>query len=99
MQFLVTAYDGKDADAPARRQAVREEHLRGAEEMYKTGALLYAAAILNDDGGMAGSVLIMDFESRASLQNWLDGEPYVTGGVWQEIRVEPCAVPGFIKRP
>ncbi len=97
VQFLVTGYDGKDAGAPARRQEARDQHLIDAEKLFKSGVLLAAAAILNDDGGMVGSTLIMEFDSRADLQKWLDNEPYVTGKVWQEIQVVPCRVPGFIK--
>ncbi|MDL2294471.1 YciI family protein [Ruminococcaceae bacterium OttesenSCG-928-D13] len=96
MQFLITAYDGTDPQAPARRQAVRAEHLAGAERMYREKTLLYAAAILNDAGGMAGSAMIVDFPSREAMQaEWLDNEPYITGDVWRKIEIVPCAVPGF----
>lgn len=97
MQFLVVAYDGNDENAPARRQAARAEHLTGAEKMYKDKTLLYAAAILDDAGGMAGSMMVVDFPSRRELHaDWLDREPYVLGDVWRDIRIEPCKTPGFI---
>ena len=96
MQFVVTGYDGKDPEAPARRQAAREAHLAQAEKLYGEGGLLYAAALLDEQGGMAGSVLIMSFESEKALrEQWLKDEPYVTGDVWRDIRIEPCKVPGF----
>lgn len=96
MQFIITAWDGTDPDAPARRQAVRAVHMAGAEQMYKDKTLLYAVAILNEAGGMVGSTMIVDFPSRQALQaDWLDSEPYVTGDVWRKIDIRPCAAPGF----
>lgn len=97
MQFLVIACDGTDENAPARRQAAREQHLAGAEKMYASKTLLYAAAILDEGGNMAGSMMVVDFPSRDAMQtNWLDNEPYILGDVWRDIRIEPCKTPGFI---
>ncbi|MET4700643.1 uncharacterized protein YciI [Constrictibacter sp. MBR-5] len=89
MQFLVTAYDGTDPEAPARRQAVREAHLVGARRMTEEGRILIGGAILDDAGGMIGSCCIVDFATRAELDEWLRTDPYVTGGVWQKIEVVP----------
>ena len=89
MQFLVTAYDGTDADAPARRQAVRDAHLVGARGLTEEGRILIGGAILDDAGGMIGSCCIVDFATRAELDEWLRNDPYVTGGVWQKIEVVP----------
>ena len=89
MQYLVTAYDGTDPDAPARRQAVREAHLAGARRLTAEGRILIGGAILNDSGEMIGSAVIVDFPSRAELDDWLKSDPYVTGGVWQKIEVIP----------
>lgn len=89
MQFLVTAYDGTDPDAPARRQAVRDAHLAGARRLAEEGRIVIGGAILNDAGDMIGSAVIVDFASRAELDEWLRSDPYVTGGVWQRIEVKP----------
>ena len=94
MQFIVTGLDGKDEKALDRRMAAREGHLAMAREMADKGHWLYAAAILNDDKQMVGSVIICDFESREALQNdWLDREPYVLGDVWKEVQISEAAVP------
>ena len=73
--------------------SVREEHMRGVAEMVKQKKLLYAAAMLDDDGTMIGSTMIVDFESREALDHYLETEPYVTGKVWQKIDVTPCKIP------
>ena len=41
---------------------------------------------------MKGSVLIMDFEDRASLDEYLDSEPYIREKVWEKVEVESMNV-------
>ena len=96
MQFIITAYDGKDSDAGARRNAAREQHLEGVKKAIKEGKHLFAAAILDDESKMIGSMMVVDYSSLEVLKNeWLNCEPYVTGNVWQEIEIKPCRVPEF----
>jgi len=96
MQFIVTAYDGKDADAVTRRLNARGEHLDGVKRLIKEGRHLFGAAILDDNGKMIGSIMVVDYPSQETLENeWLKNEPYVTGNVWQDIDIKPCKVPEF----
>lgn len=96
MQFIVTAYDGKDADAVTRRINEREQHLEGVKRLIRKGRHLFGTAILDDNGKMIGSVMIVDYPSKEALENeWLKSEPYVTGDVWQEIDIKPCKIPEF----
>ena len=92
MQFVVIAHDGTDAEAPERRQSARESHLEGARRLKDTGAILTGGALLDEAGTMTGSVVIVDFESRAELDAWLASDPYVTGDVWRRIEVHPFRV-------
>lgn len=98
MQFLVTGWDGDDTSALSRRLAAREAHLSTGDRLKAEGHLLFATAILNDEGGMIGSVLIFDFPSRDELDACLRNEPYVTGDVWKRIEIHPCRVgPSFAR--
>ncbi len=98
LQFLVTGHDGSDDKALERRLAAREAHLSGADKLRQSGNLLFASAILNDSGKMIGSSLVMDFDSRASLDAWLNSEPYVIQKVWERVEIFQCKVaPGFGK--
>jgi hypothetical protein len=64
--------------------------------MHESGNWLYAAAILNDEGKMAGSMIVCDFESREALEKeWLDNEAYVKGNVWETVEVQQAAVAPF----
>lgn len=89
MLYVVIARDGTDAEAPRRRQDARPAHLEGARRLHAEGVLLEGGALLDADGAMIGSMCIVDFADRADLDAWLAGDPYVTGGVWQEITVHP----------
>ncbi len=98
MQYIVTAYDGTDEGALDRRLKAREEHLKTVEKRFKDGEHLYGAAILDEDGEMIGSLMVVDYPSRENLDNWLKVEPYVVGNVWQKIDIQPCKVaPIFMK--
>jgi uncharacterized protein len=86
-QYVITAYDDTDVDAQYRRMAARPAHLEATRELKKQGHFIEGGAILNDDGQMVGSVLIMAFNSRAELDEWLANDPYTTGGVWKQVEV------------
>src|SRR5262245_21088902 len=83
MQYLVLGYDGTDEIALDRRMAARKAHIALGDQMRDTAKMLYGAAILDENEKMIGSVLIVDFESRQELDQWLEIEPYVTGKVWE----------------
>jgi uncharacterized protein YciI len=93
MHFIITGRDGSDVGALERRMKVREEHMRGVDELVQNKRLLYAAAMLDDAEIMIGSTMIVDFESREALDLYLATEPYVTGRVWEKIDVNPCKIP------
>ena len=100
MQFMLLGYDGKDDDALDRRLAVRDQHLARGDQLVAEGKLLFATAILGADEKMIGSMLVLEFPSRAELDAWLANEPYVTGDVWREIEILPAKVsPSFTRSP
>lgn len=92
MQFLILGYDGKDKDAPVRRQAVRAQHIALGNELMSNGNMWFGAALLDEKSNMIGSVLFMNFKDKKALQKWLDVEPYVTGKVWEKIEIKLCSV-------
>lgn len=93
MQFIVIGHDGKDEQALSRRLAARDAHLKVCAESVASGNQLIGAAMMDDQGTMNGSVMIMDFPDRAALDAWLAREPYVSGKVWEKVEVIPCKVP------
>jgi len=89
MLFLVIAKDGTDPQAPARRQAVRDEHLANIKPSVEAGILQLGGAIMDDDGNMIGSALIAEAESKEALQEFLDNDVYSKTGVWQGFEIYP----------
>lgn len=93
MQFAIIGHDFKDESALARRMSVREEHLRNADKLFKEGKLLFASALLDDEGNMNGSIMFAEFPSEDDLKKeWLDNEVYITGKVWEKVTIRNAKV-------
>ncbi|WP_202913836.1 YciI family protein [Pararcticibacter amylolyticus] len=91
-QYLVTGTDFTDEKALERRMAVREKHLEGAKALKANNNLVLAGAFLNEDGKMAGSSIVVQFETEDELKTWLDNEPYVLEKVWEKVDVKPFRI-------
>ena len=89
-QFLVTAQDGSDAEAPARRAAARPAHLAGIGTL--GGAMILGGAMLDDAGTPVGSTMVVEFPDRAALDAWIAADPYTVAGVWRSVTVVPFRV-------
>ncbi len=81
--FILTCIDKKNGlDA---RMAAREAHLtyvRGQPEIVKLGGPL-----LDDEGQMAGSILILDVTDKAAAQAFADKDPYRLAGVFVSVDI------------
>ncbi|NMJ43896.1 hypothetical protein GWK16_21795 [Roseomonas sp. JC162] len=82
---VIVAMDGTDAGAPARRAAVREQHLARVVPAAQEGTLALGGAILDEAGAMRGSIAVTRHASDAEARAWMAADPYVTGGVWQDV--------------
>ncbi|MBQ3973717.1 MAG: hypothetical protein II628_06070 [Lachnospiraceae bacterium] len=88
MQFVIKAYDG--AGKLERRMEVRPRHLENMAKI--NGKVICAGGLLDEEGKMKGSLMVMEFESRAVLEDYLKNEPYITDGVWEKVDVEQLNV-------
>jgi len=88
VQFVIRAYDGKGM--LEKRMEVRPRHLEGMERIRQH--VVCAGGLLDDEGKMKGSMLVMEFESHQELDEYLANEPYVQEHVWEKIEVEPINV-------
>lgn len=84
---VVVAMDGTDAGAPSRRAAVREVHLARAASMAAAGDLAMEGSILDQEGVRRGSIAVTRHATDAAARVWMDEDPYVTGGVWNEVEL------------
>ena len=69
---------------------VRPRHLDGMEKL--RSHIICAGGLLDNEGKMKGSVLILDFPSRDDLDSYLASEPYVVEQVWEKIEIETMNV-------
>lgn len=91
-QYLITAFDSPKENALDHRMNIRPYHLEGVKKMKEKGNFIIGGAILNDDGKMIGSTMILQFEDPQELQNWIDSEPYIQQKVWEKFEVKPFRV-------
>jgi len=84
MQYAIMAHDGKDM--LEKRLAVRQRHLENIARI--KGKVICAGGILDEEGKMAGSVMILDFDSKELLDEYLKSEPYIQEHVWETVEVE-----------
>lgn len=93
MLYVVIAYDGTDPGTFERRMEIRPEHMANGERMMQAGTFIFGGATLDGGGKMCGGVLVVNFDSRESVDEWLREEPYILEKVWQRVEVYPFLVP------
>jgi uncharacterized protein YciI len=93
---MLYAIIGEDiADSRARRAAARPAHLQRIEQLVQAGRLVLAGPFPATDSpdpgpaGMSGSLIVAEFDSLQAARDWIDGDPYVTGGVFARVTVKP----------
>lgn len=91
-QYLITASDFKDSDALNRRMAARPAHLESIKKYKDSGHFIVGGAILDAEGKMIGSSLIMAFETEDDLHHWLTQDPYMVQRVWDKVDIKPFRV-------
>ena len=88
MQFIIKASDGDNK--LEKRMEVRPRHLDNLSKI--NGKVICAGGLLTEEGKMKGSVMIMEFESRFLLDEYLASEPYIVEGVWEKVEVDSINV-------
>ncbi|WP_026665661.1 YciI family protein [Butyrivibrio sp. FC2001] len=88
MQFIIKAYDGEGM--LEKRMEVRPRHLEGMNKL--SDHIICAGGLLDEEGKMKGSALIMEFDSRQELDEYIKNEPYVLEGVWEKIDIDTMNV-------
>lgn len=91
MAWLILAFDGTDADAPARRVSARDAHVACITTEAEAGRLALGLPLHDEAGHSLGSLMVLDTD-RAGLDAYLAKEPFATGGVWQRIATHPFRI-------
>lgn len=99
MGYAVLAYDGEDAEAPARRMAARDRHLAVLTQWAGDGRLAFGTPLLADDGRALGSFMVLEVPDEAGLRDYLAAEPFNNTGVWTKVTHFPFRIAPLPYRP
>lgn len=84
MLFAVTAID--KPDSLGLRMATREAHFAYAKE---TNVIRIGGPFLDENGDMAGSLIIFEAADLAAAKTWHANDPYVKAGLFAHSEVRP----------
>ena len=93
MLYAIISEDVKDS--LEKRLAMRPAHVERLNELKNSGRLIIAGphpAIDNEDpgtNGFTGSLIVAEFDSLESAQNWANADPYIGAGVYKKVIVKP----------
>jgi hypothetical protein len=85
-------------DAPetlSLRMEVRPRHLARLEQLQAEGRLMLAGPLPAIDSenpgpaGFTGSLVIAEFDSLVTAENWAKADPYLEAGVYTRVTVKP----------
>lgn len=82
--YIITCFDKKNS--LKKRLANRELHLEYLKSFKKK--LILAGPILNKTNKPKGSVLILKFQSKLELNNFLKNDPYSRVGLFETVNIE-----------
>ena len=60
----------------------REAHLAYIAE---TGVVEMAGPVLDDDGQMCGSLIVLEVDDLAAAQDWAANDPYAKAGLFSDV--------------
>jgi uncharacterized protein YciI len=93
MWYAISSRDVKDS--LALRKLHRPAHLARLQELAEQNRVLIAGplpAIDDEDPGehgFVGSLVVVEFDSLEQAQSWADDDPYLHGGVYKSVTVQP----------
>lgn len=68
------------------RKANRDAHLAYIKE---TGVVAQAGPLLDAEGQMCGSLVILDVADQAAADQWAAGDPYAKAGLFSDVTIKP----------
>ena len=84
MLFALICDDGPGG--PDIRKANRAAHL---DYLKETGVVTQAGPLLDDAGGMVGSLIVLDVPDRAAAEAWAAADPYAKAGLFSAVAIRP----------
>jgi uncharacterized protein YciI len=86
--FVLNCHD--KPNSLALRMATREAHLAYAGP--QRDILKLGGPHLDDNGDMAGSLMIIDVPDRAAAEAFSANDPYTKAGLWSRVEITPFRI-------
>lgn len=83
MKFVILGYDGPEGEA--KRKIHRPAHLANLEPLAQQGRVILAGPLIDK----AGSLMVLEFESRAEAEQFANQDPYMVNGVFERVEIHP----------
>ena len=96
MLFAIYALDKEDSIQL--RMDTRESHL----SYLANSPLVFAGPLLDDQGNMCGSLIVLEMEDISQVKNFTDNDPYVIAGLFNKVEIRrfvKAFPPDTIKEP
>ena len=81
MLFAIYALDKEDSIQL--RMDTRESHL----SYLANSPLVFAGPLLDDQGNMCGSLIVLEMEDISQAKNFTDNDPYVIAGLFKNVEI------------
>jgi uncharacterized protein len=82
--MLIALYARDREGASKIRADTRSAHL---DYITETGVVAMAGPLLGDDGGMIGSLVILDVADMTAARDWADNDPYAKAGLFERVEL------------
>lgn len=88
--FAISCID--KPDSLTLRMATRESHLAYANGDQSFVKVKMGGPYLDEQGIMAGSLLIVEAPDRSRVEEFTRNDPYVTAGLFQSVEIRPYRI-------
>ncbi|MDE2477043.1 MAG: YciI family protein [Alphaproteobacteria bacterium] len=88
--FAISCID--KPDSLALRMATRQSHLTYANGGQTLVKVKLGGPYLDEQGNMAGSLLIVEAPDRRAVEEFSRNDPYVTAGLFQSVEIRPYRI-------
>ena len=74
-------------DKPGALQIRKDTRAAHIEYLKETGVVQQAGPLLDDQGEMMGSLIVLDVDDMAAAQGWADNDPYAKAGLFDTVEL------------
>jgi len=74
-------------DKPGKLQVRKDNRADHLAHINDTGVVSLAGPLLDEDGEMAGSLVILDVADMAAAQDWAENDPYAKAGLFANVEL------------